>query len=106
MMAYLSRPPSFKLESDGNLWANVTSSTSQEEPVHHKVIYRTVQKQTTVCLVHTRDNEVPFISSLDTRDNEVPFISSLEATYIPEEINVPVIDGEQNHFCTSTTGSK
>ncbi|KAJ0084569.1 hypothetical protein Patl1_30835 [Pistacia atlantica] len=28
----LSRPPSFNLERDGNLWATVTTSLSQEEP--------------------------------------------------------------------------
>lgn len=76
----LSRPPSFKLETDGNLWANVTSSTSQQEPVYHEAIYRTVQtKKTTVCLVRTRDDEVPFLSSL-------------KATYIPEEMYEPLME--------------
>lgn len=76
----LSRPPSFKLETDGNLWANVTSFTSQQEPVYHEAIYRTVQtKKTTVCLVRTRDDEVPFLSSL-------------KATYIPEEMYEPLME--------------
>lgn len=46
----LSRPPSFKLETDGNLWANVTSCTSQQEPVYHEAIYRTVQKKRQPCV--------------------------------------------------------
>lgn len=46
----LSRPPSFKLETDGNLWANVTSFTSQQEPVYHEAIYRTVQKKRQPCV--------------------------------------------------------
>lgn len=61
----LSRPPSFKLEIDGNLWANVTTSMTQEEAVYHELIYKLKKQRATVCLVRTSNDEVPFISSLE-----------------------------------------
>ncbi|KAK2643190.1 hypothetical protein Ddye_024953 [Dipteronia dyeriana] len=61
----LSRPPSFKLEIDGNLWANVTTSMSEEDPVYHELIYKLKKDQATVCLVRTSNDEVPFISSIE-----------------------------------------
>ncbi|KAK1586539.1 hypothetical protein Q3G72_003529 [Acer saccharum] len=89
----LSRPPSFKLEIDGNLWANVTTSMSEEDPVYHKLIYTLKKEQTTVCLVRSSNDEVPFISSIEAAafhggynmsrlmDNEIAalylFVSSL-----------------------------
>lgn len=69
----LSRPSSFKLEIDGNLWANVTTSMIQDQPVYHELIYRTASEKTTVCLVRTTDNGVAFISSL-------------QATYMPGDM--------------------
>lgn len=69
----LSRPSSFKLEIDGNLWANVTTSMIQDQPVYHELIYRTTSEKTTVCLVRTSDNGVAFISTL-------------QATYMPGDM--------------------
>ncbi|KAK4850684.1 hypothetical protein QYF36_008915 [Acer negundo] len=60
-----SRPPSFKLEIDGNLWANVMTSMSEEDPVYHELVYRVKKDQTTFCLVRTSNDEVPFISSIE-----------------------------------------
>lgn len=60
----LSKPPSFRLEIDGNFWANVTTSMSQE-PVYHELIYRLKEEKATVCLVRNSNDDVPFISSLE-----------------------------------------
>lgn len=60
----LLKPPSFRIEVDGNFWANVTTSMS-EDPVYHELIYVTKSDHATVCLVRTKDDEIPFISSLE-----------------------------------------
>ncbi|GFY99319.1 nudix hydrolase homolog 9 [Actinidia rufa] len=56
----LSKPPSFRLEIDGHFWASVTTSPSE----YHELLYIIQEKQATVCLVWTNDDEVSFISSL------------------------------------------
>ena len=38
---------------------------SEEDPVYHKLIYTLKKEQTTVCLVRTSNDEVPFISSIE-----------------------------------------
>lgn len=42
----ISGPPRFMVEIDGNLWANVMTSMSPEEPLYYEVIYWTIQKTT------------------------------------------------------------
>ncbi|KAM7501992.1 hypothetical protein LguiB_000896 [Lonicera macranthoides] len=60
----LSKPPSFGLEFNGKLWANVTTSTS-EEPVIYELIYIIKKDEAEVCLVRTNEDDTPFISSLE-----------------------------------------
>ncbi|KAM7501994.1 hypothetical protein LguiB_000898 [Lonicera macranthoides] len=60
----LSKPPSFGLEFNGKLWANVTTSTS-EEPVIYELIYIIKKDEVEVCLVRTNEDDTPFISSLE-----------------------------------------
>ncbi|KAL9416071.1 hypothetical protein AB3S75_039296 [Citrus x aurantiifolia] len=64
----LYRPSSFKLEIDGNLWANVTTSYFYDPrpAMYHELIYRTTSERTTVCLVRNSDNGVAFISTLQS----------------------------------------
>lgn len=80
----LSKPPSFNLEIDGNLWATVTTSMSEDKPVYHEVIYKIKGDSAKVCLVRT--------------SNEVPFISSLEANLSDERT---LVNGKQYSFVTS-----
>ncbi|KAK2643189.1 hypothetical protein Ddye_024952 [Dipteronia dyeriana] len=86
-----SRPPSFKLEIDGNLWANVTTSMSQEDPVYHELVYRVKQDQATLCLVRTSNDEVPFISSIEAVEmddsNIYRLMENKTALYLHSRIN-------------------
>ena len=63
----LSRPPTFDLKLDGQDWATVnTSSVDDGVPLYHETIYYVGSGYIKVCLVQTREGEVPFISSLET----------------------------------------
>ena len=59
-----STPPSFGLEFNGKLWANVTTSISKE-PVHYELVCITKKDEVKVCLVRAKEDEIPFISSLE-----------------------------------------
>ncbi|XP_058111156.1 uncharacterized protein At1g24485-like [Magnolia sinica] len=58
-----SRPPTFDLQFDGNLWATVT--TSLDEPSFFEVIMIPTRENVSICLARTVDGGVPFISSLE-----------------------------------------
>ncbi|XP_059663820.1 uncharacterized protein At1g24485-like [Cornus florida] len=60
----LSNPPSFRLEIDGILWANVTTSMS-EDIIYYELLYITKKSKVSVCLIRAMDYDVPFISSLE-----------------------------------------
>ncbi|XP_059663818.1 uncharacterized protein At1g24485-like [Cornus florida] len=60
----LSKPPSFRLGIDGNIWADVTTSMS-EEMIYYELLYITKKSRVSVCLIRTMDSDVPFISSLE-----------------------------------------
>ncbi|KAL5831330.1 hypothetical protein ACOSQ4_016684 [Xanthoceras sorbifolium] len=86
----LSSPPSFNMEIDGNLWANVTTSMSEEEPVYHELIYILKKQQATVCLVRTSNDGVPFISSLEAVEMDANMYRLMEnktALYLHSRIN-------------------
>jgi len=55
-------PPTFDLHLNGGKW----STASRSGPIYHEIVY-SLQKSAilTVCLVQTRDGEVPFISTLE-----------------------------------------
>ncbi|KAL6326448.1 hypothetical protein AAG906_008310 [Vitis piasezkii] len=63
----LSKPPTFDLKLDRENWTTVNASSSVDGglPIYHEAIYLTRSGNLTVCLVQTRDGEVPFISSLE-----------------------------------------
>ncbi|XP_034704256.1 uncharacterized protein At1g24485-like [Vitis riparia] len=63
----LSRPPTFDLTSNGKNWTTVNTTSSMDGgPIYHEAIYVSRdQSQNHVCLVQTREGEVPFISSLE-----------------------------------------
>ncbi|GFS30660.1 hypothetical protein Acr_00g0013240 [Actinidia rufa] len=85
----LSKPPSFRLEINGHFWANVMTSLS-EEPVFHEFLYIIQEKQATVCLVRTNDDEVPFISSLEATaqlSESYKFVDNKTALYLHSRIN-------------------
>ncbi|KAM7278564.1 hypothetical protein ACFE04_005698 [Oxalis oulophora] len=58
-----NKPPSFDMVIDGNLWANVVTSGSQNDPIFYEIIYSGVNENTSICLVRTGE-DVPIISSL------------------------------------------
>ncbi|XP_021662451.2 probable LRR receptor-like serine/threonine-protein kinase MEE39 [Hevea brasiliensis] len=61
----LSKPPSFDLYLDGQLWSTVKTSTIGG-PIYVEAIYVTHGSGSIgVCLIQTRDGEIPFISSLE-----------------------------------------
>lgn len=61
----LSNPPTFDLHLNGGKWSTVNTASSSG-PIYHEIVY-SLQKSAilTVCLVQTRDGEVPFISTLE-----------------------------------------
>ncbi|XP_012065132.1 uncharacterized protein At1g24485 [Jatropha curcas] len=61
----LSSPPYFNLEIDGNIWATVTTSMSEDDAIYYEMIYRTNGDSAKVCLTRTMYGGVPFISSLE-----------------------------------------
>ncbi|RVW49352.1 putative LRR receptor-like serine/threonine-protein kinase MEE39 [Vitis vinifera] len=63
----LSKPPTFDLKLDREIWTTVNTSSSVDGglPIYHEAIYLTRSGNLTVCLVQTMDREVPFISSLE-----------------------------------------
>ncbi|XP_058003888.1 putative leucine-rich repeat receptor-like serine/threonine-protein kinase At2g04300 [Hevea brasiliensis] len=64
----LSKPPSFNLGIDGNLWVTVTTnSMPKDEPIYHEMIYWTKGDSAQVCLEQTGDG-IPFISSLEATE--------------------------------------
>ena len=60
----LSKPPTFNLEFDGNLWATVTTSLGTD-PIYHEVIYITRKEYVSICITKTQQGQIPFISSLE-----------------------------------------
>ncbi|XAR59031.1 Non-specific serine/threonine protein kinase [Bertholletia excelsa] len=58
-----SRPPTFRLEIDGNEWTEVDSST--HEIVYSELIYSVIGDEVSICLTRTQDGQFPFISSLE-----------------------------------------
>ncbi|KAJ0020046.1 hypothetical protein Pint_32297 [Pistacia integerrima] len=90
----LSRPPSFSLEIDGNSWATGTTSMNQHQPVYHELIYRPKEEEPTVivsvCLVRTREDAIPFISSLEVNHVYTDMYKLMEnktALYLHSRIN-------------------
>ena len=63
----LSKTPTFDLKIDRENWTTVNTSSSVDGglPIYHEAIYLTRSGNLTVCLVQTRDGELPFISSLE-----------------------------------------
>ncbi|CAK7325591.1 unnamed protein product [Dovyalis caffra] len=61
----LSNPPTFDLHLNGGKWSTV-NTTPKSGPIYHEIVYSTQESAIlTVCLVQTRDGEVPFISTLE-----------------------------------------
>ncbi|XP_057474904.1 uncharacterized protein At1g24485-like [Actinidia eriantha] len=61
-----------------------------EEPVFHEFLYIIQEKQATVCLVRTNDDEVPFISSLEATaqlSDSYKFVDNKTALYLHSRIN-------------------
>ncbi|KAM0953625.1 putative Malectin-like domain-containing protein [Dioscorea sansibarensis] len=58
----LSRPPIFDLQFDANSWRTVF--TSNDKPVFYETVIIAKRHNISVCLQRTRQDEVPFISSL------------------------------------------
>ncbi|KAM7277639.1 hypothetical protein ACFE04_004773 [Oxalis oulophora] len=84
-----NKPPSFDLEVDGNLWANVVTSGSEDVPVFYELIYRTVRDNVSVCLVRTSD-DIPIISSLEgvlVYDDSYTKMASNTALHLHSRIN-------------------
>ncbi|PWA51667.1 malectin-like carbohydrate-binding domain-containing protein [Artemisia annua] len=67
----LSKPPTFDLHFDGNLWAKVQTSMSRF--IYYEVTYVTKGDAASVCVAQTKANQFPFISALEFRsvDSEV-----------------------------------
>ncbi|XP_031250071.1 receptor-like protein kinase At5g59670, partial [Pistacia vera] len=63
----LSKPPTFDILLDNHFWAKVDTSSIDDQPIYHEIFYKPKadRNSTSVCLVHTRQGEVPFISSLE-----------------------------------------
>ncbi|XP_077214195.1 putative LRR receptor-like serine/threonine-protein kinase At1g51880 [Tasmannia lanceolata] len=57
-----SKPPIFDLQFDGNLWATVNSSL--DRPLLYEAIVVSKHDNISVCVARTRDDELPFISTL------------------------------------------
>ncbi|XP_077212867.1 putative LRR receptor-like serine/threonine-protein kinase At1g05700 [Tasmannia lanceolata] len=57
-----SKPPIFDLQFDGNLWATVNSSLHR--PLLYEAIVVSKHDNISVCVARTRDDELPFISTL------------------------------------------
>ncbi|KAK6926907.1 Malectin-like domain [Dillenia turbinata] len=58
-----SDPPTFDLELEGNEWATVV--TYADRPVYNEVIYTSKKDNISTCLVRTKDDQYPFISTLE-----------------------------------------
>ncbi|XP_059663817.1 uncharacterized protein At1g24485-like [Cornus florida] len=84
----LSKPPSFRLEIDGNIWANVTTSMS-EEMIYYELFYITKKSRTSMCLIRTMDSDVPFISSLEAHYiyDTYKWMDNTTALYVHNRIN-------------------
>lgn len=84
----LSKPPSFGLQIDGKLWANVTTSMGQE-PVYHELLYILKEEQVRVCLVREKIDEIPFISSLEATVvyDSYQYMDNNTALYLHSRIN-------------------
>ncbi|XP_031250130.1 probable LRR receptor-like serine/threonine-protein kinase At4g29180 [Pistacia vera] len=78
----LSKPPTFDILLDDHFWATVNTSSSDDQPIYHEIFYKPKadRDNTNVCLVQTRQGEVPFISSL-----EVAYL------FIEYELNTPIM---------------
>ncbi|XP_059663816.1 uncharacterized protein At1g24485-like [Cornus florida] len=84
----LSNPPSFYLEIDGNLWANVTTSMS-EEMIYYELLYVTKKSRVRVCLIRTMDSDVPIITSLEAYYiiDAYEWMDNTTALYLHSRIN-------------------
>ncbi|XP_077237064.1 putative LRR receptor-like serine/threonine-protein kinase At1g51820 [Tasmannia lanceolata] len=60
----LSKPPTFDLQFDSNLWVTVVTSLDNE-PIFHELILTPTRNNISICVARTRDGEIPFISSLE-----------------------------------------
>ncbi|KAH6766209.1 hypothetical protein C2S52_017192 [Perilla frutescens var. hirtella] len=60
----LSRPPTFDLEIDGNKWTTVV--TSSTDYTYYEILYWTQNRNISVCLARTQNDQFPFISSLES----------------------------------------
>ncbi|CAN1174123.1 Probable LRR receptor-like serine/threonine-protein kinase MEE39 [Linum perenne] len=62
-----AKPPTFDLYLDGKKWSTVnTTLSSVDNPLYHEIVYVTQGSDSIeLCLAHTRDGEVPFISSIE-----------------------------------------
>lgn len=74
----LRRPPTFDLTINGNKWTTVNTTSSMDGgPIYHEVIYVAHQLEIDICLVQTREGEVPFISSLEFIPIEEPLYTEM-----------------------------
>ncbi|KAF3783593.1 hypothetical protein EJ110_NYTH19466 [Nymphaea thermarum] len=63
-----SSPPSFRLQFDGNRWADVKTSSSESK--YWEVIYAPKRDNISVCVAQTSLNQIPFISALEIKEFE------------------------------------
>ncbi|XP_034704255.1 uncharacterized protein At1g24485-like [Vitis riparia] len=74
----LSRPPTFDLTINGKNWTTVnTTSSMGGGPIYHETIYVYHEYGMKVCLVQTREGEVPFISSMEFMEIENPLYTQM-----------------------------
>lgn len=74
----LSKPPTFDLKIDGVNWATVNSSSVDDGvPLYQEIIYVAHGAAIKICLVETREGEVPFISSLETMIIAAPMYTEM-----------------------------
>lgn len=76
----LSSPPTFDLFLDGKKWSTVDTSTI-EGPIYHEVVYMPRGSEFDLCLVQTKKEDVPFVSSIELVSLPSNFYSHLEGDY-------------------------
>ncbi|KAL5079425.1 hypothetical protein RYX36_007846 [Vicia faba] len=72
-------PPIFDLQFDGNYWASV--NTSSIYYVDYEAIYVTKGNFTSICVAQTKDNQFPFISSLEVRSLDPKMYSHVDSNH-------------------------
>lgn len=72
-------PPIFDLQFDGNYWASV--NTSSIYYVDYEAIYVTKGNFTSICVAQTKDNQFPFISSLEVRSLDPIMYSHVDSNH-------------------------